>query len=96
MILTDGVAQAVWNPSGVGIAVYEIETIKVWYSNGVVNWEYKLASEGNLDIYNIVGERIATYTLDSEKDSESLNLKKGIYIANFNTDQKKVLKFVVQ
>ena len=89
-------AQAVWNPDGVGIADLKNETIKVWYSNNSINWECKDLAEGELVIYSIVGDKMVSISIDSEKDTKTLNLKKGIYIADFNTDTRQVLKFVVQ
>jgi len=70
--------------------------IKVWYSENNINWKFDKTTLGQLEVYNIVGDKIVTIPVDSRADSYTLNLKKGVYIADFNLKYRRVVKFVVE
>jgi endonuclease I len=86
---------AVWDPSS-NIKENSKSNVRIWYAKDALNWKFNKQTSGTLEIYNIVGEKINQISIDSKASTYSLELKKGIYIADFKLDYRKVVKFVVE
>lgn len=84
----------IWDPNS-SVSNNSLSDVKIWYADERFNWELNTQAKGTIDVYNIVGEKISTYEIDSKQSSFQLNLKKGIYIADFKLDSRRVLKFIV-
>jgi len=84
----------VFAPETIGIDELKNDKFVVWYSNQSLFW--KSIKEGQLEIYNIVGQKILSISINEGQMHKQLNLKKGVYIADFKSKNRTVLKFVVK
>jgi len=87
---------AVWDPSSANITEKYNSKIKIWYSDKTINWKLAKKTTGVLDIYNVLGQKIKTISINSYESKANLNLEKGIYIADFNLEYRSVLRFIVE
>ncbi len=87
---------AVWDPGSANVNQLDSKRFKVWYSDQAINWDFLPKTEGEIEVYNIVGQKISTIQIVNNQKQQTLVLEKGVYIADFKLDYRRVVKFIVK
>jgi endonuclease I len=85
---------SIWT-STVGVEERTISEVKMWSSENSIYIERDQSTEGQLAIFNLLGQPIAFFKISHAEASKLLTLNRGIYIAVFSSpNELKVLRFM--
>ena len=69
----------IWGTAN-GILDADLSDIKFWYSGRMVHLERETGESSNVMIYNILGQPLISFYINSKSFDEQLDLQSGIYI----------------